>query len=43
MGSFTNVCNEPIRYIGQAQVQRDIANLKAAAAKVKVEDAFLPL
>jgi 5-methyltetrahydropteroyltriglutamate--homocysteine methyltransferase len=38
-----NVCNGPIRYIGQDQVQRDIANLKAAAAKVKVEDAFLPV
>jgi len=37
------VCNGPIRYIGQALVQRDIANLKAAVAKVKVEDAFLPL
>jgi len=39
----TNVCNGPIRYIGQAQVQRDIANLKAAVGKVKVEDAFLPV
>ena len=42
-GATTNVCSGPIRYIGQAQVQRDIANLKAAAAKVKVEDAFLPV
>lgn len=42
-GSLTTVCNGPIRYIGQALVQRDIANIKAAAAKVKVEDAFLPL
>ena len=42
-GSLTTVCNAPIRYIGHAQVQRDIANLKAAVAKVKVEDAFLPL
>jgi 5-methyltetrahydropteroyltriglutamate--homocysteine methyltransferase len=39
----TTVCNGPIRYIGQAQVQRDIANLKAAVGKVKVEDAFLPM
>jgi 5-methyltetrahydropteroyltriglutamate--homocysteine methyltransferase len=39
----TTVCTGPIRYIGHAQVQRDIANLKAAAAKVKVEDAFLPV
>jgi 5-methyltetrahydropteroyltriglutamate--homocysteine methyltransferase len=42
-GNMTNVCTGPIRYIGQAQVQRDIANLKAAVAKVNVEDAFLPL
>jgi 5-methyltetrahydropteroyltriglutamate--homocysteine methyltransferase len=41
--SITTVCNAPIRYIGQAQVQRDIANLKAALAKVKVEDGFLPV
>jgi 5-methyltetrahydropteroyltriglutamate--homocysteine methyltransferase len=39
----TNVCNGPIRYIGQSLIQRDIANLKAALAKVKVEDGFLPL
>lgn len=39
----TTVCNGPIRYIGQAQVQRDIANLKAAIANVKVEGAFLPI
>ena len=38
-----NVCNAPIRYIGHAQVARDIANLKAAAAKVNVVDAFLPV
>jgi 5-methyltetrahydropteroyltriglutamate--homocysteine methyltransferase len=37
------VCSGPIRYIGQAQVARDIANLKDAAAKVKLEDAFLPV
>jgi 5-methyltetrahydropteroyltriglutamate--homocysteine methyltransferase len=39
----TTVCNGPVRYIGQALVQRDIANLQAAIAKVRVEDAFLPL
>ena len=39
----TTVCNGPIRYIGHAQVQRDIANLKAAIATVQVEDAFLPM
>jgi 5-methyltetrahydropteroyltriglutamate--homocysteine methyltransferase len=37
------VCSGPIRYIGHAEVQRDIANLKAAVAKVHVEDAFLPV
>lgn len=42
-GNMTTVCNGPIRYIGQEQVQRDIANLKAAVGKVKVEDAFLPV
>ena len=41
--AFRAVCTSPIRYTGQAQVQRDIANLKAAAAKVKVESAFLPV
>ncbi len=41
--AITTVCNAPIRYVGQAQVQRDIANLKAALAKVKVEDGFLPV
>lgn len=39
----TNACTGPIRYIGQSLIQRDIANLKAAVAKVKVEGAFLPL
>jgi 5-methyltetrahydropteroyltriglutamate--homocysteine methyltransferase len=42
-GTIATVCNGPIRYTGQALVQRDIANLKAAVAKVKVEAAFLPL
>jgi 5-methyltetrahydropteroyltriglutamate--homocysteine methyltransferase len=41
-GNFTNACTGPIRYIGHAQIQRNIANLKAAASQVKVEDAFLP-
>ena len=36
------VCRAPISYTGQAQVQRDIANLKAALADVEVEEAFLP-
>ena len=40
---MVNVCRQPIRYIGHQQVQRDIANLKAAAANVSVEAAFLPV
>jgi len=39
----TTVCSGPIHYIGHAEVRRDIANLKAAVAKVNVEDAFLPV
>ncbi len=41
--AMTTVCSGPIRYIGHALLQRDIANLKAALAKVKVEDGFLPV
>src|SRR5215813_9794744 len=37
------VCTGPIRYIGQAEVARDIANLNTALAKVNVEDGFLPV
>jgi 5-methyltetrahydropteroyltriglutamate--homocysteine methyltransferase len=37
------VCNGPITYVGQKELQRDIDNLKSAAAKVKVEGAFLPV
>jgi 5-methyltetrahydropteroyltriglutamate--homocysteine methyltransferase len=37
------VCNGPISYRGQAEVARDIKNLKAAAAKVNVHGAFLPV
>jgi 5-methyltetrahydropteroyltriglutamate--homocysteine methyltransferase len=37
------VINGPLKYTGQSQVQRDIANLKAAVAKAKVEGAFLPV
>jgi 5-methyltetrahydropteroyltriglutamate--homocysteine methyltransferase len=36
------VCTGPISYKGQKQVQRDIANLKAAIEDVAVEEAFLP-
>src|SRR5688572_20380324 len=37
------IVNGPIRYTGQAQVARDIANLKAAAAGANVVGAFLPV
>jgi 5-methyltetrahydropteroyltriglutamate--homocysteine methyltransferase len=37
------VCVGPITYTGQAQLQRDIDNFKAALAKVKVIDGFLPV
>jgi len=37
------VCNGPINYVGQKELQRDVDNLKAAVAKVKVEGAFLPV
>jgi 5-methyltetrahydropteroyltriglutamate--homocysteine methyltransferase len=36
-------CIGPIAYTGQAALQRDIANLKAALAKVNVAEAFLPV
>jgi len=35
-------CNEPLKYIGQADLQADIENFKAALQGVKVEEAFLP-
>lgn len=37
------VCVGPIGYTGQAELQRDIDNFKAALAHVQVEDAFLPV
>jgi 5-methyltetrahydropteroyltriglutamate--homocysteine methyltransferase len=36
-------CTGPISYKGQAAVQRDIANLKAAMAAAGVEEGFLPV
>ncbi|HEY4026887.1 MAG TPA: cobalamin-independent methionine synthase II family protein [Candidatus Dormibacteraeota bacterium] len=36
------VCREPVTYTGQAEVQRDIANLKAALEHVDVAEGFLP-
>src|SRR5207237_496577 len=38
----TMVCRGPVKYQGQAAVQRDIANLEAALADVQVEEAFMP-
>ncbi len=37
------VCVGPIDYTGQAELQRDIDNFKAALNDVKVEEAFLPV
>jgi len=36
------ICTGPLVYKGQRQVQSDIDTFKAALAKVKVEEAFLP-
>ena len=37
------ICVGPITYTGQAELQRDIDNFKAALKGVKVEEAFLPV
>src|ERR1700680_4118225 len=37
------VCVAPIEYTGAEELQRDIANFKAALDGVKVEEAFLPV
>jgi 5-methyltetrahydropteroyltriglutamate--homocysteine methyltransferase len=37
------VCIGPIAYTGQAELERDINNFKAALEGVKVEEAFLPV
>jgi 5-methyltetrahydropteroyltriglutamate--homocysteine methyltransferase len=37
------VCVAPIRYTGQDELNRDIANLKNALQGTKVEEAFLPV
>src|SRR6266550_653351 len=37
------VCIGPIGYTGQAELERDIKNFKAALDGVKVEEAFLPV
>ncbi len=36
------VCTGPVSYRGQLVIQKDIENLKAALASVKVEEAFMP-
>ena len=36
------VCTGPVTYKGHAQLQRDIANLKAAMRESEVEEAFMP-
>jgi len=41
--SIDAVCVGPIKYTGQAELQRDIDNFKAALKGVKVEEAFLPV
>jgi 5-methyltetrahydropteroyltriglutamate--homocysteine methyltransferase len=38
-----SVCVGPINYTGQAELQRDIENFKAALKGAKVEEAFLPV
>jgi 5-methyltetrahydropteroyltriglutamate--homocysteine methyltransferase len=37
------ICTGPIAYTGQAELQHDIDNFKAALGTVKTEDAFLPV
>ncbi len=37
------ICTGPIAYTGQAELQRDIDNFKAALKGVKTEEAFLPV
>jgi 5-methyltetrahydropteroyltriglutamate--homocysteine methyltransferase len=37
------VCVGPVAYTGMAELQRDLANFKAALAAVDVEEAFLPV
>jgi len=42
LGNFRLVCTGPITYIGQAAVQQDIENLRAALQGVDVREAFIP-
>jgi 5-methyltetrahydropteroyltriglutamate--homocysteine methyltransferase len=41
-GQTLPVCVGELRYVGQAELQRDIGNFKAALAAVNVAEAFLP-
>jgi 5-methyltetrahydropteroyltriglutamate--homocysteine methyltransferase len=41
--TMDSVCVGPIAYTGQAQLQRDIDNFKAALKDVKVTEAFMPV
>jgi 5-methyltetrahydropteroyltriglutamate--homocysteine methyltransferase len=38
-----SVCVGPVAYTGQAELKRDTDNFKAALARVKVEEGFLPV
>jgi 5-methyltetrahydropteroyltriglutamate--homocysteine methyltransferase len=41
--TMDSVCVGPIRYTGQAALQRDIDNFKSALTQTKVTEAFLPV
>ena len=41
--TFDSVCVGPVAYTGQAQLQRDIDNFKAALNGVEVVEAFMPV
>jgi 5-methyltetrahydropteroyltriglutamate--homocysteine methyltransferase len=41
--TLDSVCVGPISYVGQAQLQRDIDNFKAALKDAKVTEAFMPV
>ena len=36
------ICNAPLRFVGQAELQQDIANFKAALGGVKYDEAYMP-
>jgi 5-methyltetrahydropteroyltriglutamate--homocysteine methyltransferase len=36
------ICNAPLRYVGHAELQEDIANFKGALAGVKYDEAYMP-